>query len=63
MPKLLTIDDICRELGIGRATAYQLVRKIRHTKVGRRILVEESELFDYIRDNSRDDKNQNENKK
>ena len=63
MPKLLTIDDICRELGIGRTTAYQLVRRIRHTKVGRRILVEETELLDYLRDNSRDDKTKNEDKK
>lgn len=24
---LLTIDDLCRELGIGRSTAYKLLKK------------------------------------
>lgn len=51
MPKLLTIEDICHELGIGRTTAYKFVRQIKHAKVGRRILVSEDDLFTYIRKN------------
>ena len=47
-PKFLTVEDITRELGIGRTTAYQLIRKINHTKIGRRILVAEEDLLDYL---------------
>ncbi len=47
-PKFLTVEDITRDLGIGRTTAYQLIRKINHTKIGRRILVAEEDLLDYL---------------
>ena len=47
-PNFLTVEDITRELGIGRTTAYQLIRKINHTKIGRRILVAEEDLLDYL---------------
>ena len=46
--KLLTVDDICAMLEIGRTTAYQLVKNTEHVKIGRRILVPESELQEYI---------------
>ena len=49
IPKLLTIEDITQMLGIGRGTAYKIAKAIKHTKVGRRILVEEQILLDYIR--------------
>ena len=52
MQKLLTIEDITQLLGIGRTTAYKLVRKMKHIKIGRRILVDEADLLDYIRTNS-----------
>ena len=46
---LLTIDDICRELGIGRNKAYTLVNTvIKSAKIGRRIVVHKSELEKYI---------------
>ena len=48
-PKFLTVEDITRDLGIGRTTAYQLIRKINHTKIGRRILVAEEDLLEYLR--------------
>ena len=51
-PKFLTVEDITRDLGIGRTTAYQLIRKINHTKIGRRILVAEEDLLDYLHQNS-----------
>ena len=47
-PKFLTVEDITRELGIERTTAYQLIRKINHTKICRRILVAEEDLLDYL---------------
>ena len=48
IPKLLTIEDLTEALGIGKTTAYKLVRKISHTKIGRRILVKEDDLQEYI---------------
>lgn len=56
LPKLLTIDDICQTLGIGRTTAYKLIKDINHTKIGRRILVSEDDLIDYIRSHSNSSK-------
>ena len=47
---LLTIEELCRTLGIGKTTAYQLVKQMKHVKIGRRILVPEAELLSYIQD-------------
>ena len=46
--KLLTVDDICAMLEIGKTTAYQLVKNMKHVKIGRRILVPEDEIQSYI---------------
>lgn len=46
--KLLTIEEICAELGIGKNTTYKLVKNMKHVKIGRRILVSEKELEEYI---------------
>ena len=46
--KLLTIEEICAELGVGKNTAYKLVRNIKYVKIGRRILVPESEVEAYV---------------
>lgn len=51
MQKLLSIEDITRLLGIGRTTTYKLVRKMKHIKIGRHILVAEDDLMDYINKN------------
>ncbi len=48
LPKLLTVEEISTLLGIGKATTYQLVRKMKHVKVGRRILVSETDLMEYL---------------
>ena len=48
--KLLTIDDLCQTLGIGKTTAYQLVKQMKHVKIGRRILVPEEDLLSYIQE-------------
>ena len=52
MPKLFTIEDLTKELYISRSTAYKLVRKIKHNKIGRRILISEDDLRDYLEKNS-----------
>ena len=57
-PKFLTVEDITRDLGIGRTTAYQLIRKINHTKIGRRILVAEEDLLDYLSNHTISDRTQ-----
>ena len=48
MPKMITIDEMTRLLGIGKTTAYKLVRQMKHVKIGRRILIEEADLMHYI---------------
>lgn len=48
-PKFLTVDDLIHELGIGRTTAYQIIKKMKHSKLGRRILVAEEDLLEYLR--------------
>ena len=45
---LLTVDNLCELLGIGKTTAYQIAKNIKHIKIGRRILVPETELQIYI---------------
>lgn len=48
--KLLTIEELCKELGIGRSKAYQLLKdkKIPSGKIGRRILIRRSDMEQYI---------------
>lgn len=48
---LLTIDDICQELGIGKSTAYKLIKtqKIKSCKIGSRLIVTKKELLRYIK--------------
>lgn len=47
---LLTIEDICHELGIGKSTAYKLLKKkkIKSCKIGSRLVVRRDELERYI---------------
>lgn len=47
---LLTIKDLCKELGIGKNTAYKLVRenKIKGFKLGKNILIKREELEKFI---------------
>ena len=46
--KLLTIEEICAELGIGKTTAYKLVKTMKYVKIGGRILVPENEVEAYV---------------
>ena len=52
MSKLFTIEDLTKELYISRSTAYKLARQIKHNKIGRRILISEDDLRDYLEKNS-----------
>lgn len=47
---LLSIPDICKELGIGKSTAYKLLKskQIKHGKIGSRLYVHKKELEKYI---------------
>lgn len=48
--KYLTVSDLCQKLGIGKTTAYKLIKekKIRSGKVGKKIVVQKSDLKKYI---------------
>ena len=61
--RYMTVQDLTHELGISRTTAYQLIRKINHTKIGRRILVAEEDLTNYLQKHTeiRSNTNQNNN--
>ena len=50
--KLLTVEDISRMLGLGKTTVYQLVRQLKHVRLGRKIYVAEEDLNDYIESHS-----------
>ena len=52
MPKLFTIEDLTKELYISRNTAYKLARQIKHNKIGRRILISEEDLQEFLERNS-----------
>jgi len=52
MPKLFTIEDLTKELYISRNTVYKLARQIKHNKIGRRTLISETDLRDYLEKNS-----------
>lgn len=49
-PALLNISDVQEILGVGRNTAYSLVRsgKIKHLRIGRLIKVPKAELEAYL---------------
>ena len=48
--ELCTVDDLCKELGIGKNSGYKLLKcgVIKSTKIGRRIIFHRSELEKYI---------------
>ena len=52
MPKLLTIEDLTRELRISRGTAYKISKQIKHNKIGRRILISEENLHEFLEKNA-----------
>ena len=49
LQNLLSVDDICRELGVGKNTAYAIVKSVKHIKIGKKFYVPEQELSNYIK--------------
>lgn len=47
---LLTIQDLCNELRIGKTTAYKLIKdkKIKATKVGNKLLISRKNFDAYL---------------
>lgn len=48
--ELITISTLCEEIGIGKTTAYKLIKSgvIPAGKIGRKIVIHRSELEKYI---------------
>ena len=36
---LLTVEDISKKLGLGKATVYKMIKKLKHIRLGRKIYV------------------------
>lgn len=45
-----TVSDLCRKLGIGKTTAYKLIKdkKIRSGRIGKKIVIRKSDLKRYM---------------
>ncbi len=54
LPLTLRVEDLMPILGIGRNTAYELVRcgKIRSIRIGRQLRIPKSALIKYLSGNS-----------
>ena len=50
--RFMSVQDLTQELGISKATAYQLIKKMNHTKIGRKLLVSEEDLLDYLQNHT-----------
>jgi len=52
LPLTLRVEDLMPILGIGRNTAYELVRcgKIRSIRIGRQLRIPKQALIDYLSD-------------
>lgn len=50
LPLALRVEDLMPILGIGRNTAYELVRsgQIRSVKIGRQLRIPKQDLIDYL---------------
>lgn len=61
--RYMSVQDLTEELGISKATAYQLIKKMNFTKIGRKLLVSEEDLLDYLQKHTevRNNANQNNN--
>jgi len=47
---VLTIEDMQNALGVGRSTAYRLIKsgKVKHLRIGKHIKIPKRYLIDYI---------------
>ena len=51
LPRILRVEDLMPLLGIGRNTAYQLIRsgQIRSVRIGRQIRIPREALLEFLR--------------
>jgi len=47
---LMTIEEICSSLDIGKNSAYKLVKTMRSVKIGRKLMVPRVDVDKYITD-------------
>ena len=47
---LMTIDEMCFRLSVGRNSAYKLAKTMRSVKIGRKLMVPRSDVDKYIMD-------------
>lgn len=49
-PNIITIDELCKELDIGKTTAYKLIKsgELPSGKIGSKIVIHRNELDKYI---------------
>ena len=45
---LMTIEEICSHLGIGKNSAYKLAKTMRSVKIGRKLMVPLADVDKYI---------------
>ena len=45
---LMTIEEICSHLGIGKNSAYKLAKTMRSVKIGRKLMVPRADVDKYI---------------
>ena len=53
LPLILTVDELTKILGIGRNTAYDLIRcgKIRSVRIGHKIRIPKDSLLEFLQEN------------
>lgn len=47
--RLLTIADVQLQLGVSRSTCYDLLKRIKHLRIGESIRIRQSDLDDYLK--------------
>lgn len=57
--ELMTVEEVCTKLSLGKQTVYNLIRKneIKSLKIGKKVYVKKSDLNNYI--NSKYQENEN----
>ena len=55
---LMTVDEICDYLHIGKNSAYRLAKNLRHIKIGRKLMVPREDVDKYLAEllNTKQDK-------
>lgn len=53
-PDVVTVEQLCEMLHIGRNTAYTLIKqkKIRHIRIGQKIKIPKSMIIEFILNNN-----------